>query len=318
LADTKLWPALVLQSGTVLPPAEEEAIAAFLDDYQPSAIQDLTALPLPPGGLWDPTLPPPDAPPAPLHCRVFFPAADIRDDAERALIARFPQLRIARDDVPDEDWAARSQQSLKSVRAGRFIVAPPWDVPLAPGDATVVIIEPSRGFGTGHHASTRLCLRAMSEIDVGGKRVLDVGTGSGVLAMAAFVRGARDVVAVDVDPDAIDSARESARLNPRIGRIHWMVGDFRDRGWDALSGGPFDFVLANLTGGMLRASAGRIRELVRRDGILICSGFDADEWPAVEDALGLGRVGHLVEDGWVALTLQAVADPSGVADSSPR
>jgi ribosomal protein L11 methyltransferase len=203
------------------------------------------------------------------------------------------------------------------VRAGRFIVAPPWDLP-SDTDATVIIIEPSRGFGTGHHASTRLCLRALSEIDVRGRRVLDLGTGSGVLAMAAFVSGARDVVAMDIDQDAIDSARDSAALNRRVAGIHWLVGDFRERGWEMLSGGPFDAVFANLTGGMLIASAERIRELLRRDGVLVCSGFDQDEQARVEQALGLSKRAEFVEDRWVGLILQGAADSSGAADSTLR
>ena len=316
MGDAKVWPALVLQSDSALAPAEEEALAASIDDFAPTAIQDLTTLPLPPGGLWDPTYPPPpDPPPSPLQWRVFFATAGDRDAAWHALEASFPALSVSPDDVPDEDWAARSQRELTAVHAGRFIVAPPWDVPSrdapeqgatpASAGATVIIIEPSRGFGTGHHASTRLCLRLLSDLDVHGSRTLDLGTGSGVLAMAAFLSGAKTVIAVDIDPDAIDSARESARLNARVGEIHWLVGDFRNRGWDALTGGPFDVVLANLTGGMLTSSAPRIRELLTPGGILICSGFDEDEAPAVQSALGLAVVRELTEDRWVGLALRA-------------
>jgi ribosomal protein L11 methyltransferase len=308
----------VLHSGAVLTSAEEEALAALLDDHQPSAIQDLAELPLPPGGLWDPTCPPPPDPPsAPLQWRVFFATSDARDAAARAITARFPTISAAAEDVPDEDWAARSQRELRAIRAGRFIVAPPWDVPTT-RDSTVIIIEPSRGFGTGHHASTRLCLRALSEVDVRGHRVLDLGTGSGVLALAAHLSGARTVIAVDVDGEAIDSARASAHLNPRVDRIHWLVADFRQPGWDVLSGGAFDLVLANLTGGMLRSSAPRIRELINRGGTLICSGFDTDEEPAVRQALGLRPISRLTEENWVALTLQASADSSDAAGSNPR
>jgi ribosomal protein L11 methyltransferase len=144
----------------------------------------------------------------------------------------------------------------------------------------------------------------LSEIDVTGARVLDLGTGSGVLAMAATLKGAHTVVAVDVDADAIESARQSAALNPRVPVINWLIVDFRDRGWDALSGGPFDVVLANLTGGMLTASAARIRELMKSDGVLICSGFDDQERPNVEAALDLEARASFVEDNWVGLTLR--------------
>jgi ribosomal protein L11 methyltransferase len=303
LADDKRWPALIIRSGAVLASNDEDTIAALLDDFAPTAIQDLTELPLPPGGLWDPTYPPPpDPPPAPVQWRVFFSTADERDRARDAVRAAYPSLDLSADDVPDEDWAARSQRALTAVHVGRFIVAPPWDVP-SESRAAVIIIEPSRGFGTGHHASTRLCLRAISEIDVTGRRVLDLGTGSGVLAMAAFVSGAREVIAMDIDQDAIDSARQSQALNPRIAGIHWLVGDFRDAGWEALVGGPFDIVLANLTGGMLISSAGRIRELLQPDGVLVCSGFDQDEQARVEETLGLSRQAEFLEDSWVGLVL---------------
>lgn len=304
MADEKRWPALVIRSGAVLGTDDEDTIAAVLDDFAPTAIQDLTQLPLPPGGLWDPTYPPPpDPPPAPLQWRAFFVSPDERDGARDALQAACPSLDLIVDDVPDEDWAARSQRALTAIHAGRFVVAPPWDVP-AESQATVIIIDPSRGFGTGHHASTRLCLRALSGIDVNGRRVLDLGTGSGVLAMAAFASGAREVIGMDIDQDAIDSARQSQALNSRIAGIHWLVGDFRDGGWEALAGGPFDVVLANLTGGMLISSATRIRQLLHRDGVLVCSGFDQDEQALVEDALGMARQAEFIENGWVGLVLE--------------
>ena len=286
-------------------PSEDE-IAALLDDASPLAIEDLTALPLPPGGLWDPTFPPPpEPPPAPLHWRVFFDTPLDRVRAAAALEDRFPGLSVAAEDVADEDWAARSQRALTAVRAGTFVVAPPWDIPdpLAAGD-TLIVIEPSRGFGTGHHQSTRLCLRALSDVDVRGKRVLDLGTGSGVLAIAAALRGAADVLAVDVDADAIDSARESHALNAQAVGIEWLVADFRDREAHPAIDGPWDVVFANLTGGMLRSSAARLGELVAPGGLLMTSGFDTDERSAVHQALGLNEQAALVEDSWVGLVLR--------------
>ena len=305
MADEKRWPALTIESAAVLETAVEEALSALLDDFAPIAIQDLTELPLPPGGLWDPTFPPPpEPPPSPLRWRVFFANAIDRDHAHHAIGASYPDFALAPDEISDEDWAARSQRALTAIHSGRFIVAPPWDIP-AESNATVIVIEPSRGFGTGHHASTRLCLRALSDVDLRGLCVLDLGTGSGVLAMAAFLSGARTVIGVDIDQDAIDSARQSAALNRRVGPIHWLVGDFRDRGWDALSGGPFDVVLANLTAGMLTSSADRIRQLIAPDGILICSGFDQNEQSAVETSLRLTRIDEFIEEGWVGLRLRA-------------
>jgi ribosomal protein L11 methyltransferase len=298
MAMSKTWPALVLRSAHI--DDSEELVSAVLSDYNPVAIQDLVDRPLPPGGLWDPTYPPiPDPPPSPLHWNVCFSDPGERDRAAAAIAAALPALAIESIDLPDEDWAARSQESLKAVRAGSFIVAPPWDLPPEDVDATVIVIEPSMGFGTGHHATTRMCLRLLSEIDLVDQTVLDLGTGSGVLSMAAALMGARSVVGIDIDQDAIDSAETSARLNTLPDSITFVVSDFRQQPPQ-----PAAVVLANLTGGMLTSSAAAISELVRPGGELILSGFDHTEVDRVLAAFPTFTVRHrLSEDDWIALHL---------------
>jgi ribosomal protein L11 methyltransferase len=278
----------------------EDLLSAILADFAPVAIHDLAERPLPPGGLWDPTFPPiPDPPPTPLHWNVCFADAGERDRAAAAIGAVLPRLAIERIELPDDDWAARSQQSLTAVRAGRFIIAPPWDLPAEGVDATVIVIEPSMGFGTGHHPTTRMCLRLLSELDVADATVLDLGTGSGVLSMAAALMGARCVFGVDVDRDAIDSAEASARLNTLPDTITFVVSDFRDDPPQAA-----DIVLANLTGGMLTSVAPTIASFVRPGGHLILSGFDLNEVDAVRPAFAtFSERSRLSEDHWVALHL---------------
>ena len=292
------WPALVLRSHQI--DDSEDLLSAVLVDFNPVAIHDLAERPLPPGGLWDPTYPPiPDPPPTPLHWNVCFNDARERDRAGAAIHDAIPQLTIESVELPDEDWAARSQQSLTAVHAGAFIVAPPWDVPAESGAATVIVIEPSMGFGTGHHATTRMCLRLLSEIDVTDQTVLDLGTGSGVLSMAAALMGARRVTGIDVDPDAINSAESSARLNTLPDTIVFQVSDFRHSPPPAA-----DLVLANLTGGMLTSSAAAIAALVRRHGQLVLSGFDDTEVKHVLDAFPtFTEERRLSEDNWIALQL---------------
>lgn len=296
----RTWPALVLRASAI--DDSEEFLSAVLADFSPVAIQDLAERPLPPGGLWDPTFPPiPDPPPTPLHWNVCFNDADERDRAAEAIRSALPHLHIERVDLPDEDWAARSQQSLTAVRAGQFIVAPPWDLPPADVDATVIVIEPSMGFGTGHHPTTRMCLRLLSEIDVVDQVVLDLGTGSGVLSMAAALMGARRVLGIDVDQDAINSAETSANLNTLPDTITFAVADFRS---DPPT--PADLVLANLTGGMLTSSASAIAALVRQGGHMILSGFDHTEVDGVLRAFAaFTEVTRLNEDNWVALLLSS-------------
>jgi ribosomal protein L11 methyltransferase len=295
----RTWPALVLRAGAV--DESDDLVSAVLADFNPVAIQDLAERPLPPGGLWDPTYPPiPDPPPTPLHWNVCFSEPADRDHAAEALQAALPTLAIEPVDLPDEDWAAKSQASLTAVRAGSFIIAPPWDLPPEDVDATVIVIEPSMGFGTGHHATTRMCLRLLSTIDVIDLTVLDLGTGSGVLSMAAALMGARTVVGIDVDQDAINSAETSARLNTLPDSITFLVADFRHDPPKAA-----DLVLANLTGGMLTSSAAAIAALVRKGGQLILSGFDHTEVDAVLTAFnGFAESERLIEDSWIALHLQ--------------
>lgn len=316
MGERKLWPALTIRAAD----AEAELLSATLDDYSPTAIQDLAEHPLPPGGLWDPGFPSQvEFLATPLHWRVFFLSGGDRDRAAAALKAAHHTLEVVSEDVSDEDWAARSQRQLFAIAAGPFIVAPPWDLPAStPEGSTLVIIEPSRGFGTGHHASTRLCLEALGDIDVRGARVLDLGTGSGVLAIAASLRGARAVTAIDIDSDAIDAARQSAALNPQVADVEWLVGDFREQ-TSPLLAKRWDLVLANLTGGMVRSSAERLREL-SKSGLLIASGFDAQERHAVEEALDMSTRAAYADEGWVGLALspRAVAASSRGADSSPR
>lgn len=295
----RTWPALVLRASVV--DDSEDMVAAVLTDFSPVAILDLAERPLPPGGLWDPTYPPiPDPPPTPLHWNVCFNDALERDQAAAAIRDALPLIAIEAVDLPDDDWAARSQATLTMIHAGRFIIAPPWDLPAGDVDATVIVIEPSMGFGTGHHATTRMCLRLLSDLDVSDLTVLDLGTGSGVLTMAAALSGARRAVGLDVDVDAIQSAESSARMNTLPDTITFEVSDFRTSPPAAA-----DRVLANLTGGMLTSSGPQIAALVKPGGQMILSGFDHTEVNAVLASFpGFSEVQRLTEDNWIALHLR--------------
>ena len=155
-------------------------LQAALLDYGVAAIDE------PAGGGW----------------RVYFHDAAERDRAVRDIGQSFLHFTVRAEDVPDEDWAARSQANLRAVRVGRLVVAPPWDVPTDPaGAADVITILPSMGFGTGHHATTRLCLAGLQALTLQARSVLDVGTGSGVLAIAASLLGAAPVTGIDDDAE---------------------------------------------------------------------------------------------------------------------
>lgn len=303
MAEPRRWPAIEVRSAGI-----DEAgllgdlVAATLHDHGPLAVQDLIPPPLPPGGLWDPTAPPePEPPPTRLAWRVSFTDAPARDAAATAIAALDPGLTVEAVDLPDDDWVARSQQALKAIAAGPFIVAPPWDVPAAPPAGTrIIVIEPSMGFGTGHHPTTRLCLAAMGAVALEGRSVLDLGTGSGVLAVAASLLGARQVRGVDIDADAIEAARHSAALNVLPRPVVFEAADV----FAALPA-PAEVVLANLTGAMLIRSAAALTALVVGDGTLVVSGFMEYERPAVEAALdAFDVVARSHEAEWCAAVLR--------------
>ncbi len=242
--------------------------------------------------------------------RVFFGTPVDRDRALAVINDLGGTASASALDVPDEGWAERSQASLMPVRVGRMVVSPPWHAAPAggTGDAQTadraIIILPSMGFGTGHHASTRLCLDLLQRQDLTGRRVLDVGTGSGVLAIAATKLGASSVLAVDYDADALTSARENLELNGIQDAIVLQQVDLAP-GASPISG-RFDLVTANLTGAMLQRLAPTLAQFLAPGGVLIASGLREEEVPQVTDALttaGLALRHQAAEDGWVGQLL---------------
>jgi ribosomal protein L11 methyltransferase len=266
--------------------------AAWLDDYAPTALAELEA------GE--------DA----LAWRIFFATDEARTIARHALAAAPEWQGATADaiDVDDEAWAERSQASLTAIRVGRIVVTPPWDTAgaatlaqeaAADGEPLTLVIEPSMGFGTGHHESTRLCLAALQRVPLAGRTVVDVGTGSGVLAIAAAQLGASHAIGIDDDRDALASASANVALNAiPAGRVAMRAGNLLA---DALPHG--DVVLGNLTGALLRRAAATLIAAIAPGGCLIVSGFTEDERLAVEHAFAPLAVRHAEsEHGWLALT----------------
>ena len=196
----------------------------------------------------------------------------------------------------DRDWQAEWKAGIAPVTAGRFLVVPTWLARETSADGQLrILLDPGRAFGSGHHATTTQCLELLGELDVRGARVLDVGTGTGILAIGAALLGAGEVVAVDVDPEAVEAARENAARNEV--HLEAAVGsaDRDDR---------FDVVLANLVTDTIVALAGPLVARTRPGGVLIASGI-ADERAgravAALTAAGLDDPHLVSRDGWTAL-----------------
>src|SRR5262245_57796160 len=274
----KTYPALDVRTDA------PDMLAALVDDFAPVALEQR-----------DTTV------------RVFFATSVDRDAAQRALTRVFVAAPV---DVPDEDWARRSQENLQPVTVGRIVITSSRQSPVPSPQSRVpspqspsplsIVIQPSMGFGTGHHATTRLCLAALQAVDLEGLEMLDVGTGSGVLAIAAARLGAARAIGIDSDADAIQAARENLALNGEARNVSFEVVD--------LAAAPLpaaDVLTANLTGALLMRSASILLDALRPGGTLILSGILAGERDDVAAAFRSARgVWEGAEDEWVGFAVK--------------
>jgi ribosomal protein L11 methyltransferase len=212
-------------------------------------------------------------------------------------------LEVLTRPVADEGWAERYQAGLAPFPLGsRFVVHPGSPPAAKPSDhdpRLPLVIPPGRAFGTGDHPTTALCVEFLERAVREGMHVLDVGTGSGILAIAAVLLGAARVVAVEVDPEAVEVARRNLAVNRVLGRVELLLGSTA-----AVSGGWFDLLAANLRSGTLVEGMADLAHLVRPGGAGVLSGILAEEAGAVEEAAqrrGLEVRGRHAGGEWVAL-----------------
>jgi ribosomal protein L11 methyltransferase len=232
----------------------------------------------------------------------YFPDAPGLEPALAAALVPLPRARLQQAEVPDVDWVARFREGFRAFNAAGFAVTPRWELegsPIARRD--VLVVDPGRAFGTGTHESTRLCLRLLRELAERGPlgRVLDLGTGSGILAIAAARLGARTATAVDLDPEAVAAARHHARLNGVELRL--VRADLAA----ALMPGGFEVVLANIAAPLLVERRHEILALAAPAVVL--SGLLATDAETVRAAYARGGRIEVRQDGeWAALLVDQV------------
>lgn len=211
-----------------------------------------------------------------------------------------PDAPVELDEVRERDWSVEWRSQIRSVTVGRLWVGPPWERPEAPTDKRCLFIEPKMAFGTGDHPTTRLCLAAVDDFVARhpGASVLDVGTGTGVLALAARLLGSGRVVGTDNDPVAISLARECAAENGIEG-VELSTATLSE------VHGPFDLVVANILANTLVELAPLLAPLVGRR--LVLAGVlapQADEVRAAYTRLGLQPLADTLDGEWVRLELE--------------
>jgi ribosomal protein L11 methyltransferase len=202
--------------------------------------------------------------------------------------------------VRQEDWAEAWKEHYRVERLGRVVIRPAWRGLEPRPDDVVVSLDPGMAFGTGQHPTTRMCLLLLQELTETPTRVVDVGTGSGILAIAALGLGARECFGFDTEELAVKAARENVALNQMTGRIRIEHG-----GVEVMAGlRPFDLAFANITAGTIMAIASVLHDSLALGGRLIASGIIGERQAVCEAALTEAgfRIDKRLEEGdWRAL-----------------
>ncbi|WAH43786.1 50S ribosomal protein L11 methyltransferase [Alicyclobacillus fastidiosus] len=215
---------------------------------------------------------------------------------------RAREIRV--ESVDDSSWLNAWKEHYHPIPVGDdLVIVPVWsqhDLPPELRSRKRIIVEPGMAFGTGTHQTTQLCTQALAQLDLGGKEVLDVGTGTGILAIAAARLGARRVTAIDIDPVAVDAARENVARNDLSDLISVQEGNL-------LAGyqqdAKFDVAVANILRDIVILLLPQVAQRLNAGGYLLTSGYIDTQAPAVEEALaqnGFEICERYQRDDWVA------------------
>ena len=230
----------------------------------------------------------------------------LTDDEDGLSVLR--RINAAYDDVTtsyveDSDWENNWREYYKPIEVGeKLVVVPEWEE--APQDGRLPLrLDPGLIFGTGSHATTRMCLAALEEFSKPGVRVLDLGCGSGILGIGALILGCDSCLGVDIDPKAPDVVMSNAALNG-IGAdkmTAWAGDIIADASLRARIGGGYQLVLANIVADVISPLSAVVRQFMAPGAVFICSGIIEHRWPETEAALisnGFEILDHKSEEEW--------------------
>jgi len=238
-----------------------------------------------------------------LHA--FIPEEAFQPSALEALLAPL-QLDYTRTEIAERNWNEEWEKNFEPVTVDTFCAVRASFHPPLPGVEYDLVITPKMSFGTGHHATTWMMLAAMQKIDFMGRRVLDFGTGTGVLAILAEKRGAGDVLAIDYDPWSIENARENVGVNGckaiRLEKLDEIPAS-----------GPFDVILANINRNIILRELARMEQQLRPGGVILLSGLLQDDFEEIEKQALQHRLPisqKMTKDNWICLKLDKSANIS--------
>lgn len=202
--------------------------------------------------------------------------------------------------VEEEDWANGWKKYYHVMRIGtRLVIKPSWEAYNAAPEDLVIEMDPGMAFGTGTHATTTLCMETMEKYVQPAMSVIDVGTGSGVLAVTAAKLGAAPILAVDLDPVAVKTAAENVLINNVAGQVTVVEGDLLKK-----AGQPADLVVANIVADVIMRMIDDVLYILKPQGLFIASGIIDERLEAVKTAMvkaGLALLEIRRQEGWAAI-----------------
>ncbi len=234
--------------------------------------------------------------------KCYLPDDEQGQDILHRITAAFPN-EVRTSTVEDSDWENNWREYYKPINTGeKLVVVPEWEA--VPENGRIPLrLDPGLIFGTGSHATTRMCLAALEPFCAKNVRVLDLGCGSGILGIAALILGCSTCLGVDIDPKAPDVVMSNAALNG-IGsdRLLALSGDIlADTGLRAGIGGGWDLVLANIVADVIIPLSAVVGSFMAPDAVFICSGIIENRWTETAAALksnGYAITKHLSEEEW--------------------
>ncbi len=224
---------------------------------------------------------------------------------------KFGRLEYELKSVKEEDWANNWKQYFKPLKVGnKLLVKPSWEKYDDNDERIILEIDPASSFGTGQHNTTKLCLELLEKAIQGGERILDLGCGSGILSIGGILLGAKEATAVDIEENAVETAKENALKNQISNEKYTAYcGDIiSDKGLREKIGNGYNIITANIVADVLIAMSGLFKKFLSNNSTLIVSGIITERKNEVIDAIvenGFTVVKEAESDGWAAVMLKA-------------